>query len=133
MKKILLIAAAFALFSCSSDDTTIVDNQNNNQEQTTPEQEQPVATKLYKVTGTNINQLTIKVKRNGQWLQEPQWVTDRVIPVQKNDNLLITSSGEVTTEDKELYIGYDGDGQKGTASAMMIGQEFVWDIQIYGR
>lgn len=98
MKKIFtLILIATLFIGCSSDDGT-------------PTAQQPVeveqeATMYVYIVATNAKQLVGTIIRNDVEIPvKTEWITQRKIPVKNGDVLIITSNGEVTTDEKELFV-----------------------------
>lgn len=123
MKKLftLMMALSLALTSCTAEDAAPVDN-------IIPPTEQ-VTESIYKILDTNIAQITLSRMRDSVWTSDPEWLASKQIPVKKDDVILITSSGEVSTEEKKLYVQFISEGINGQYNQMMVG----YDVQFYDR
>jgi PBP1b-binding outer membrane lipoprotein LpoB len=97
MKKLItLLAAATLLFaSCTAEDVTPVQN-------ITPVEQ--VTDSIYKIVDTNLSNMKISRLRDSVWTSDPQWVTDMKVPVRVKDVVLLSSNGEISTAEKELFI-----------------------------
>ncbi|PZR18925.1 MAG: hypothetical protein DI539_15785 [Flavobacterium psychrophilum] len=98
MKKlftILLAVSAMMLASCSSDDAASVQN-------VTPVEQ--VKDTDYTIIDTNVNELVIRRYRDSVWTTDPQWVANKKVPVRDKDVILLSSNGEVSTEEKQLFV-----------------------------
>ncbi|PZR20898.1 MAG: hypothetical protein DI539_09505 [Flavobacterium psychrophilum] len=98
MKKLItlmLAVSAMMLTSCSADDSAPVQN-------VTPVEQ--IKDTDYTIIDTNVNDLVIRRYRDSVWTTDPQWVLSKKVPVRDKDVILLSSNGEVSTEEKQLFV-----------------------------